>query len=277
MSIRFYKPRTPGTRHRSGDGFSELTTTTPYKPLINAHMRARGRNQRGCITSRHRGGGAKRRYRQVHFKRSRIGAEAVVKEIAYDPNRNARIALIGYGDGARHYILHPRGLNVGQTVVTSPRAPVEVGNCLPLHRIPLGTEVHNVEFFPGRGGQLARSAGTAVRLVAKEGSYVTLRLPSGEVRLVLKNCWGTVGIVGNADAMNLQLGKAGNSRRRGRRPTVRGSAMNPCDHPHGGGEGRSPIGRPRPVSLWGKPSLGVRTRKPKKYSERHRIKRRRSS
>jgi large subunit ribosomal protein L2 len=274
MSIRFYKPTSPGTRHRTGDGFSELTAVPAVKSLINAYTRARGRNHRGCITSRHRGGGAKRLYRQVRFKRNRIHATASVVAITYDPNRNARIALIGYDDGSRDFILHPRGLKVGQTVVASPEASIEIGNCLPLSRIPLGTEIHNVEFFPGRGGQLARSAGAVVRLVAKEGAYVTLRLPSGEVRLVPKNCWGTIGTVGNVDAMNLQKGKAGVARRCGRRPAVRGSAMNPCDHPHGGGEGRSPIGRPHPVSPWGQPALGVRTRKPKKYSERHRVKRR---
>ena len=274
MSIRFYKPTSPGSRHRSGDGFSELTSADVYKPLVNAKLRAKGRNARGVITSRHRGGGAKRHYRQIRFKRDRNLHPAVVKAIVYDPNRNARIALINYVDGQCHYILHPQDLRVGQTVISSPQAPIEIGNCLPLRNIPLGTMVHNVEFFPGRGGQLARSAGTAVRLVAKEGSYVTLSLPSGEVRLVLQNCWATIGVVGNADAMNLRKGKAGNARHCGRRPTVRGSAMNPCDHPHGGGEGRSPIGRSQPVSLWGKPALGVRTRKPKKYSERYRIKRR---
>lgn len=277
MTIRFYKPCTPGTRHRSGNGFNEITTTVSspsIKSLTHAFYRCKGRNNRGLITSRHRGGGHKRLYRQIHFKRDRIYENAIVKAISYDPNRNARIALIGYGDGSRHYILHPRGLELGQTVVSSPSASIEVGNCLPLHRIPLGTEVHNVEFFPGRGGQLARSAGAVVIVVAKEGQYVTVSLPSGEVRLVLKNCWATVGQVGNIDAMNLQKGKAGISRRLGRRPKVRGSAMNPCDHCHGGGEGRSPIGRKQPVSLWGKPALGVRTRKPKKYSDTLMIKRR---
>lgn len=274
MTIRFYKPCTPGTRHRSGNGFSEITAMTSHKPLTRAFYRSKGRNNRGVITSRHRGGGHKRLYRQINFKRDRIYENAQVKAIAYDPNRNARIALIGYGDGSRHYILHPRGLEVGQTIVSSPSAAIAVGNCLPLHRIPLGTNVHNVEFFPGRGGQLARSAGAVVTVIAKEGQYVTIKLPSGEVRLVLKNCWATVGQVGNGDAMNLQKGKAGISRRLGRRPKVRGSAMNPCDHCHGGGEGRSPIGRKHPVSLWGKPALGVRTRKPKKYSDALMIKRR---
>lgn len=275
MTIRFYKPISPGSRHRLGDAFSELTNGKPYRPLTNAYQRAKGRNHRGCITSRHRGGGVKKRYRQVRFKRDRIGANAVVKAIAYDPYRNARLALIIYNDGVRHHILHPAGLTLGQIITSSPEAPIETGNCLPLHRIPLGTEVHNVELIPGHGGQLARSAGAVVRVVAKEGAYVTVSLPSGEVRLLPKNCWATIGTVGNLDAMNLRRGKAGNSRRRGWRPKVRGSAMNPCDHPHGGGEGRSPIGRKRPVSLWGKPAQGVRTRKSKPSSDILRIKRRR--
>ena len=274
MTIRFYKPITSGTRHRSGNGFAELTTARAFKPKTHAYHRSKGRNNRGVITSRHRGGGHKRRYRQIHNQRNRIGELARVKHIAYDPNRNARIALIGYDDGSCQYILHPVGLDRGQTLISSPTAPIEVGNCLPLHRMPLGTTVHNVEFFPGGGGRLARSAGAAVQVIAKEGAYVTLSLPSGEVRFFQKNCWGTVGNVGNVDAMNQTKGKAGVTRRLGRRPTVRGSAMNPCDHCHGGGEGRSPIGRKQPVSLWGKPALGVRTRKSKKYSENLRIKRR---
>lgn len=276
MGIRFYKPYTPGTRTRSVSNFNDLSKVSPEKELLSAFKRAKGRNNRGIITSRHRGGGHKRLYRKIDFRRSQLDTKAILVSIEYDPNRNARIALIHHVNGLKSYILHPCGLKVGQTVITSIDAPIRIGNCLPLQFIPLGTEVHNIEFRPGGGGQLARSAGAVAQLIAKEGNYVTLRLPSGEVRLIPKKCWATIGQVGNVDAGNIRLGKAGAMRWLGRRPKVRGVVMNPCDHPHGGGEGRSPIGRVRPVSLWGKPALGVRTRKNGKYSNQYIIKRRKS-
>ena len=276
MGIRFYKPYTPGTRNRSVSNFGEITSVSPEKTLMNSFGRSKGRNNRGVITSRHRGGGHKRLYRQVDFRRGKVGVKATVMSIEYDPNRNARIALIFHEDGSKTYILHPCGLKVGESVTTAKNAPISVGNCLPLQFIPLGTEVHNIEFRPGAGGQLARSAGSVAQLIAKEGKYVTLRLPSGEVRLIPQKCWATIGQVGNVDASNIRRGKAGAMRWLGRRPKVRGVVMNPCDHPHGGGEGRSPIGRVRPVSLWGKPALGKRTRKHSKYSNQYIIKRRKS-
>lgn len=276
MGIRFYKPCTPGTRNRSISDFSTITQTGPHKSLTKSFQRSKGRNNRGIITCRHRGGGHKRLYRSIDFRRGKIGISAKVIGIEYDPNRNARIALLLYEDGCRSYILHPCGLKPNDLVLTSKSAPISPGNCLPLQYIPLGTEVHNVEFRPGGGGQLARSAGAVAQIVAKEGNYVTLRLPSGESRLILQSCWATIGQIGNIDAGNVRLGKAGAARWRGRRPHVRGVVMNPCDHPHGGGEGRSPIGRVRPVSLWGKPALGKRTRKTSKYSNNYIIKRRKS-
>ncbi len=276
MGIRFYKPYTPGTRSRSVSDFNEITHKVPEKTLICSNSRAKGRNNKGIITSRHRGGGHKRLYRQIDFQRQKIGVFGNVATIEYDPNRNARIALVHHEDGSKSYILHPRGLKVGQSVLASPTAPILIGNCLPLQFIPLGTEVHNIELRPGAGGQLARAAGSVAQIVAKEGQYVSLRLPSGEVRLVSQNCWATIGQVGNVEASNLRIGKAGAMRWRGRRPKVRGVVMNPCDHPHGGGEGRSPIGRTRPVSLWGRPALGQRTRKQLKYSNKLIIKRRKS-
>ena len=266
MAIRFFKAATPGTRHGSVLDFTEVTSNKPEKKLTSWWSRSKGRNNRGIITSRHRGGGHKRLYREIDFGRTKVNIPAKVTQIEYDPNRNSRIALVNYQDGEKRYILHPVGLQVGETVITSLDAPISVGNCLPLVNIPLGTEVHNVELQPGAGGQLARAAGTVAQLVAKEGDLVTLRLPSGEVRLVSQNCWATIGRVGNVDAFNLTLGKAGRKRWLGRRPHVRGSAMNPVDHPHGGGEGRAPIGRSRPVSPWGKPALGAKTRKRKKFS-----------
>jgi large subunit ribosomal protein L2 len=266
MAIRFFKAATPGTRHGSVIDFSEILSNTPEKSLTSWHFRSKGRNNRGIITSRHRGGGHKKLYREIDFKRTKIGVLAKVVTIEYDPNRNARIALVHYQDGEKRYILQPLGLSVGEMVLASPDAPISLGNSLPLANIPLGTEVHNIELQPGAGGQLVRSAGTVAQIVAKEGKWVTLRLPSGEVRLVSQNCWATIGRVGNADVVNLTLGKAGRKRWLGRRPEVRGSAMNPVDHPHGGGEGRAPIGRARPVSPWGKPALGSKTRKRKKWS-----------
>lgn len=266
MGIRFLRAMTPGTRNRSVSDFSEITTAKPEKSLSYSLHRKKGRNNRGVITSRHRGGGHKHLYRQIDFRRDKIGIPAKVLSIQYDPNRNARIALLRYADGEKRYILHPFGLKIGEKVISDVQAPILVGNALPLRNIPLGSEVHNVEFQAGSGGQLARSAGALVEILAKEGNFVTLRLPSKEIRFVSKNCWATVGQVGNIEAYNLIIGKAGRSRWLGKRPHVRGSAMNPVDHPHGGGEGRCPIGRSRPVTPWGKPALGQLTRKPKKYS-----------
>nr|WGT92459.1 ribosomal protein L2 [Basichlamys sacculifera] len=268
MGIRFLQAYTPGTRNRSVSDFSELTNknSTPEKTLTVSLHRAKGRNNRGIITCRHRGGGHKRLYRQIDFRRDKIGVWAKVVKIEYDPNRNARIALLRYEDGEKRYIIHPRGLNIGDIIQSDLNAQILIGNSLPLRKIPLGAEVHNVEFQPGSGGQLARSAGAMVEILAKEGNFVTIRLPSKEIRLVSKNCWATIGQVGNIEAYNLTIGKAGRTRWLGKRPTVRGSVMNPVDHPHGGGEGRAPIGRSRPVTPWGKPALGQLTRKPKKYS-----------
>nr|YP_010020664.1 50S ribosomal protein L2 [Ulva rigida]QOK35583.1 50S ribosomal protein L2 [Ulva rigida]QWL15204.1 50S ribosomal protein L2 [Ulva rigida] len=276
MGIRFYKPYTSGTRSRSVSDFNEITKVSPEKSLTFWLFRSKGRNNRGLITSRHRGGGHKRLYRLIDFKRNKIGINGKVKTIEYDPNRKARIALLIHDDGSKSYILQPRGLKINQSVIASPSAPISIGNCLPLKFIPLGTEVHNIELKPGAGGKLARSAGCVSQIVAKENNYVTLRLPSGEVRLLSQNCWATIGQVGNVEANNIRIGKAGATRWLGRRPKVRGIAMNPCDHAHGGGEGRSPIGRKKPVSLWGKPALGVRTRKKSKYSDKVIIKRRKS-
>jgi len=267
MAIRFFKAATPGTRHGSVINFSEITPKKPEKNLTSWWSRSKGRNNRGIITTRHRGGGHKRLYREIDFARTKLGISAKVISIEYDPNRNARIALLHYQDGEKRYILHPLGLTIGENVIASPDAIISLGNSLPLAKIPLGTEVHNIELQPGGGGQLVRAAGTVAQIVAKEGKWVTLRLPSGEVRLVSENCWATIGRVGNPDAINVTLGKAGRKRWLGRRPSVRGSAMNPVDHPHGGGEGRAPIGRSRPVSPWGKPALGSKTRKQKKWSK----------
>ena len=266
MAIRFFKSATPGTRHGSVLDFLEITTKNPEKNLTTWWSRSKGRNNKGIITSRHRGGGHKKLYRNIDFARNKLGVPAKVVGIEYDPNRNARIALLSYQDGEKRYILHPLGLKQGETVISSSDATINIGNSLPLANIPLGTEVHNIELQPGAGGQLVRAAGTVAQIVAKEGKWITLRLPSGEVRLVSQNCWATIGRVGNIDAFNLTLGKAGRKRWLGRRPYVRGSAMNPVDHPHGGGEGRAPIGRSRPVSPWGKPALGTKTRKRKKFS-----------
>lgn len=266
MGIRFLKAFTPSTRNRSVSDFSEITHTKPEKSLTSNKHRSKGRNNRGVITCRHKGGGHKRLYREIDFRRDKIGMPAKVTTIEYDPNRNARIALVRYEDGEKRYILQPRGLQVGDTILSDLQAPILVGNALPIRNIPLGAQVHNVEFQPGSGGQLARSAGSSVEILAKEGNFVTLRLPSKEIRLVSKNCWATIGQVGNHEAYILTIGKAGRNRWLGKRPTVRGSVMNPVDHPHGGGEGKCPIGRSRPVTPWGKPALGQLTRKPKKYS-----------
>nr|YP_009238470.1 ribosomal protein L2 [Kirchneriella aperta]AMO01005.1 ribosomal protein L2 [Kirchneriella aperta] len=266
MGIRFLKAFTPSTRNRSVSDFSEITQTKPEKSLTSNKHRSKGRNNRGVITCRHKGGGHKRLYREIDFRRDKIGMAAKVTSIEYDPNRNSRIALVRYEDGEKRYIVQPRGLQVGDTILSDLQAPILVGNALPLRNIPLGAQVHNVEFQPGSGGQLARSAGSSVEILAKEGNFVTLRLPSKEIRLVSKNCWATIGQVGNHEAYILTIGKAGRNRWLGKRPTVRGSVMNPVDHPHGGGEGRCPIGRARPLTPWGRPALGQLTRKPKKYS-----------
>ena len=274
MGIRIYRAYTPGTRNRSVSEFSEISQTKPEKSLTYSLHRSKGRNNRGIITSRHRGGGHKKLYRQIDFKRNKIGSTAKVVTVEYDPNRNARIALLHYQDGEKRYILYPRGLKLSDNIIADVEAPIVIGNSLPLFNMPLGTEVHNIELHPGSGGQLVRAAGTVARLVAKEGNFVTLRLPSGEVRLVSKQCWATIGQVGNVDVSNLTIGKAGRTRWLGRRPTVRGVVMNPCDHPHGGGEGRAPIGRSHPVTPWGRPALGQRTRQSKRYSNKLILKRR---
>ncbi|MDY7012749.1 MAG: 50S ribosomal protein L2 [Cyanobacteriota bacterium] len=266
MGIRSYRPMTPGTRQASVSDFAEITKGKPEKSLTRHKHNKKGRNNRGVITSRHRGGGHKRLYRQIDFRRDKHNIPAKVAAIEYDPNRNARIALLYYQDGEKRYILAPTGIKVGSFVISGLDAPFEIGNALPLSKIPLGTDVHNIELYPGRGGQIVRAAGGAAQVIAKEGNYVTLRLPSKEVRMVRRECYATIGRVGNAEARNLSLGKAGRTRRLGRRPHVRGSAMNPVDHPHGGGEGRAPIGRSGPVTPWGKPALGAKTRKRKKQS-----------
>lgn len=266
MAIRFYKPYSAGTRHRSVSKFNEITRTKSEKKLTFWINRSQGRNNRGIITSRHRGGGHKKLYRKIDFFRKKLGVFAKVASIEYDPNRNSRIALLNYIDGTKNYILYTKGMKIGDKIISAINAPIFLGNSLPLANIPLGTEIHNVELEPGRGGQIARAAGTSVQIVAKEGIFVTLRFPSGEVRLLSKNCWGTIGQVGNSEIINLTIGKAGRKRWLGRRPKVRGVVMNPVDHPHGGGEGKAPIGRARPVTPWGKPALGKKTRKKKKYS-----------
>ena len=267
MAIRIYKSITPGTRNRSVSDFTNLTKKKPEKSLLRKRISKAGRNHRGIITIRHRGGGHKKRQRIIDFKRNKATVQAKVASIEYDPNRNARIALLHYTDGEKRYILHPKKLEVGSIVVSGPESPIEIGNALPLSNIPLGTAVHNVELIPGRGGQIVRSAGASAQIVAKEGNFVTLKMPSNEVRMVHSRCYATIGEVGNAEHKNLVLGKAGRKRWLGMRPTVRGVVMNPCDHPHGGGEGRSPIGRPKPVTPWGRPALGLKTRRNNKYSD----------
>ena len=272
MGIKKFKPVTPSLRYRTVSDFSDITTTEPEKSLLEPMKQSGGRNNLGRVTSRHRGGGHKRRYRVIDFKRNKRDIEAKVASIEYDPNRSARIALLHYADGEKRYILAPKGLEVGLTVLSAENAPFNVGNTLPLRAIPLGTLVHNIELKPGRGGQMARSAGSYAQLMAKEGDYATLRLPSGEVRLVHGSCLATIGEVGNAEHENIVLGKAGKSRWLGRRPHVRGVAMNPVDHPMGGGEGKSSGGR-HPVSPWGQQSKGLKTRT-KRPSDRFIVRRR---
>jgi large subunit ribosomal protein L2 len=274
MSIRLYKSYTPGTRNRALSAFTEITKAKPERSLIQKNHRSKGRNNRGVITIRHRGGGHKRRYRLIDFKRNKYGIEGIVASIEYDPNRNARIALIYYTDGEKRYILHPKNLNVGDSIFSGSASLLNIGNSLPLTEIPLGTAIHNIELIPNRGGQLVRAGGTSAKILAKEGDYVTLRLPSKEIRLLRKECFATIGEVSNNDAFLVQSGKAGRTRWLGKRPTVRGSVMNPCDHPHGGGEGRAPIGRTRPLTPWGKPALGMKTRKRKKLSDAYILRRR---
>nr|YP_009314566.1 Ribosomal protein L2 [Liagoropsis maxima]SCW22820.1 Ribosomal protein L2 [Liagoropsis maxima] len=274
MAIRLYRAYTPGTRNRTVSTFTEITKTSPEKSLIIKKHNKKGHNNQGKITCRHRGGGHKRKYRLIDFKRNKIGIKAKVASIEYDPNRNSRIALLYYTDGEKRYILHPRSLPVGSIVVSGPKSPIEVGNALPLQYIPLGTAVHNIELTPGKGGQIVRSAGTYAQIVAKEGEFVTLKLPSGEVRIIRKSCYASIGQVGNIDSSNITIGKAGRNRWLGKKPSVRGVVMNPVDHPHGGGEGRSPIGRSHPVTPWGRPALGVKTRKTKKYSNNYILRRR---
>jgi large subunit ribosomal protein L2 len=274
MGIRLYKSYTPGTRNRALSTFTEITKTKPEKSLIQKNHRSKGRNNRGVITIRHRGGGHKKRYRLIDFKRNKYSIEGIVAAIEYDPNRNARIALINYIDGEKRYILHPRNLNVGDSILSGSGSPLNIGNNLPLEEIPLGTSINNIELISNRGGQIVRAAGTSAKILAKEGNYVTLRLPSKEIRLIRKECFATIGEVSNNDAFLVQSGKAGRTRWLGKRPTVRGSVMNPCDHPHGGGEGRAPIGRTRPLTPWGKPALGMKTRKTKKLSDAYILRRR---
>ncbi len=272
MGIKTYKPTSPGIRFRTGYTFEEITKKEPEKKLITPLKKTGGRNNAGRITSRHRGGGHKRFYRIIDFKRNKIGIPAKVAAIEYDPNRSARIALLHYIDGEKRYILAPLGLKVGDTVVAGPEADIKVGNCLPLRNIPLGTDIHNIELKKGRGGQLVRSAGNSAQIMAKEGDYAQVKLPSGEIRLIHLDCSATIGTVGNVEHENISIGKAGRSRWLGRRPRVRGVAMNPVDHPMGGGEGKTSGGR-HPVSPWGMPTKGYKTRK-KKPSDKLIIKRR---
>lgn len=274
MAIRLYRAYTPGTRNRTVSTFSEITKSNPEKSLVINKHHKKGRNNQGKITCRHRGGGHKKQYRIIDFKRNKIDIKAKVAAIEYDPNRNARIALLNYIDGTKHYILHPRGLQVGNFVISGPSAPIEVGNALPLNDIPLGTAVHNIELTPNKGGQIVRAAGTYAQIVAKDGEFVTLKLPSSEVRIIRKQCYASIGQVGNIDSSNITIGKAGRNRWLGKKPTVRGVVMNPVDHPHGGGEGRSPIGKTHPVTPWGKPALGIKTRNRKKYSNNYILRRR---
>ena len=273
MSIKVYKPTTNARRNMSVTDYSELSKVAPERSLLAPLKKHAGRNSYGRITVRHHGGGNRRKYRIIDFKRDKMGA-ATVLTLEYDPNRSAHIALVQYEDGEKRYILAPVGLKVGDIVSAGPDADIKAGNALPLTNIPTGTFVHNVELYPGRGGQLARAAGNAAQLMAKEGVYALLRLPSGELRNVPATCMATVGTVGNADHENVKIGKAGRTRHMGIRPTVRGSVMNPNDHPHGGGEGKSPIGRPGPCTPWGKPALGYKTRNKKKSSDKLIVKRR---
>jgi large subunit ribosomal protein L2 len=274
MAIKYFRPTTPSRRHMSVLSYAELTKKAPERKLVESLSQKAGRNSYGRITVRHRGGGHKRKYRVIDFKRDKLNMPAAVLALEYDPNRSANIALLQYEDGERRYILAPVGLKVGGSVLAGEGADIKPGNSLPIANIPLGTFIHNIELYPGKGGQLARTAGAAGQLMAKEGTMAQVRLPSGEVRYVRMICRATIGQVGNLDHENVQLGKAGRKRHMGWRPTVRGSAMNPVDHPHGGGEGKAPIGRPGPVTPWGKPTLGYKTRKKKNLTDQFIVKRR---
>ena len=275
MSIKTYKPTKPSRRHMSVSGFDGVDKhAKPQKELVEVLKKHAGRNSYGRITVRHQGGGNRKKYRVIDFKRDKMDVTATVLRLEYDPNRSANIALVEYADGERRYILAPVGLNVGDTVVSSAAADIKPGNALPLANIPVGTVIHNIELYPGKGAQLVRSAGVAAQLMAKENGMATVRLPSGEYRKVRLNCIACIGQVGNVDHANISIGKAGRKRHMGVRPTVRGSVMNPCDHPHGGGEGKSPVGRPGPVTPWGKPALGYKTRKKKNATDKFIVKRR---
>ena len=274
MAIKRYKPYTPSRRHMTGSAFDEITKSTPEKSLVVHLRKTSGRNNQGKITVRHHGGGGKIKYRLVAFKRNKDGIPATVKAIEYDPNRTANIALIVYADGQKSYILAPAGLQVGDQLMNGPEAEVKLGNALPMSKIPVGASIHNIEMKPGKGGQLVRSAGNVGQLMAKEGKYATVKLPSGEMRLLPIECRATIGQIGNTDHELVHIGKAGRKRHMGVRPTVRGSVMNPNDHPHGGGEGRAPIGRPAPMTPWGKPALGYKTRNKHKASNKYIVRRR---
>ena len=274
MAIKFYKPTTPGRRNMTTMDYSELSKVAPERSLLEPIKKNAGRNSYGRITVRHRGGGNRRKYRVIDFKRERFGIPATVQTLEYDPNRSAFIALVQYEDGEKRYIIAPQDLKVGDVIVSGPEADIKPGNALPLINIPVGTFLHNIELYPGKGAQLARSAGNTAQLMAKENGMALLRLPSGELRNVPANCMATVGVVSNPEHANVNYGKAGRKRHMGWRPTVRGSVMNPCDHPHGGGEGKSPIGRPGPVTPWGKPALGYKTRQKNKRTDKYIVKRR---
>jgi large subunit ribosomal protein L2 len=274
MATKQLKPTSPGVRGMSRVDNSDITTSSPYRPLLQAKNQKAGRNNNGRITVRHRGAGHRKSYRLIDFKRNKFDIPATVETIEYDPNRNCRISLVCYADGERRYVLHPEGLKVGEQIMSGESVEIKVGNAMPLSAMPLGSTIHNVELTPGKGGQMVRSAGTSAQLVAKEGRYATLRMPSTEMRKVLINCYATLGSLDNAEYKNIKLGKAGRKRWMGFRPTVRGSVMNPCDHPHGGGEGKAPIGRPSPVTPWGKPTLGKKTRNKKKASTKLIVRRR---
>ena len=274
MAIRKYKPTTNGRRNMTGSDFAEITSTTPEKTLLEPIKRNAGRNNDGKITVRHRGGGHKRNYRVIDFKRNKDGVVGIVKTVEYDPNRSANIALVQYTDGVKTYIIATKGIEVGQQIFSGADADIKVGNALPLENIPVGTVIHNIELKPGKGGQLVRSAGTNAQVLGKEGKYVLVRLNSGEVRMILATCRATVGSVGNEQHELINIGKAGRSRWLGKRSTVRGSVMNPNDHPHGGGEGKAPIGHPSPMPPWGKPALGLKTRNKKAQSDKFIVRRR---
>ncbi len=274
MGIKTYNPYTPSRRNMTGSDFSEITKTTPERSLLVSKKKTAGRNNQGKITVRHHGGGNRQKYRIIDFKRNKDGVPATVTAIEYDPNRTANIALICYADGQKSYILAPEGLKVGMKIMNGKDAEVRTGNCLPLSEIPIGTMVHNVELMPGKGGQMVRAAGNGAQLMAKEGKFATLRLPSGEMRMVPIECRASIGVIGNGDHNLINYGKAGRVRHMGVRPTVRGSVMNPNDHPHGGGEGKTGIGRPGPTTPWGKPALGLKTRKAKKHSNKLIVRRR---